>query len=251
MMTTPSALQAQPLHDVASDAAGVVQQPGGSVPRKKLLAGRKAADEVAPLQHQNMAIFLGKQRGRRQAVVAPADHDDVVSRHRYTAPDPSMVLAASSPGPPITPPPGCAPAGVGGEDLLGHRCARAGEANEENRRCAVHGDVGGLPSSKKRRGQASAISFESAYQEPGVYPARRRVVASELSTACKGLKGTVVVAELVAADAQLVPDALGKGGRDGLGKNILEDLCCIAGLATTPLHASEQRAGVGVARCAD
>ena len=101
--------QLQPFHDVASDTARIVQQPGGPVPRMKLLTGGQSADEVAPLQHQDPAAFLGKQRSRRQAVVTRSDHDDVVARHRYTAPDPSMVLAASSPGPPITPPPGCVP----------------------------------------------------------------------------------------------------------------------------------------------
>ena len=63
---------------------------------------------VRALQERHPATAAREERRRGQAVVAPAD-DRHVERAAHSSPERSNRRAASSPGAPITPPPGWVP----------------------------------------------------------------------------------------------------------------------------------------------
>ncbi len=105
----PVSIQAQLVQNLGSQAAQPMCADVAPEAGRELLGRRRAARPVAAFQDQHVQPGPGQQAGGHQAVVARADHHDVpaVGRHRHVSS--RMVRAASRPGPPEMPPPGCAP----------------------------------------------------------------------------------------------------------------------------------------------
>ncbi len=101
------ALEIERFGHPAAHAGGVVEHAVGAVLGVELLAGGEAPENVAALDEERAAAALGGERRRGQAVVAGADDDDVVVAH--SSPDSRRAPAASCPGAPMMPPPGCVP----------------------------------------------------------------------------------------------------------------------------------------------
>ena len=65
--------------------------------RMKLFRDRRAADDIAPLQHQHLQPGLSQIRRANEPVMAPADDDNVVQAR---LPPPSWPSAAQKQSPP-------------------------------------------------------------------------------------------------------------------------------------------------------
>ena len=104
----PAVLQVQVLHDGRAQGSEHVGDGGGLEPGMELLGHGRAAEDVAPLQDDGLETAAREQGRGHEAVVAPADDDDV----RLQATFPFFQSLSSSraemrPGAPMIPPPGC------------------------------------------------------------------------------------------------------------------------------------------------
>ena len=105
--------QLQVRDHVGMEKAGIQCAEGHAASRDTFLAGGQPAEQGAPLQQQGPPAGPGQRGGADQAVVAAADDDGVISGHqgfrRLMWRSSSTRSAASRPGAPMIPPPGCVP----------------------------------------------------------------------------------------------------------------------------------------------
>ncbi len=76
--------------------------------REQLLGGCPTPDPVALLEDEDTLTRASEVGGGHQSVVSRTDHNGI-EREAHRAPPFRISRAASRPGPPQIPPPGCAP----------------------------------------------------------------------------------------------------------------------------------------------
>ena len=91
-------------HETALALLGALAELDGGAPADPVVERRKA---VAALKDSDLAALHSEGRGRDQTVVPATDDHHVVIAHGAVLP--RIASAASIPGAPMTPPPGCAP----------------------------------------------------------------------------------------------------------------------------------------------
>ncbi len=114
------ALKPERLDHLRAHERGVVQQPGAAIPRMELEPRSQTPDGVASLDDKHLPAAARQHRRRGQAVGPRADDDDIEGG-AHSSPDPRSAFAASSPGAPMIPPPGCAPDDPSQRFLIGVR----------------------------------------------------------------------------------------------------------------------------------
>src|SRR5450432_3056810 len=101
-------------HDFGSHRSGGMRQNGTAKTGMNFFSDRGAADLRATLDHERFITRLGQIERGDQTVVAAANNDDIAPlrggsvRHVQAAPSFRISSAASRPGAPMMPPPGCA-----------------------------------------------------------------------------------------------------------------------------------------------
>ncbi len=105
----PVNLQVERVRHAAADSRRVVQDSRRPESGVEFLQRREPPQNRPPLEKEHLPARLPEESGRRQAVVASPDHDDVVP-HPFPFPQIALALrssrAAFAPGAPIIPPPG-------------------------------------------------------------------------------------------------------------------------------------------------
>ena len=112
----PVRVQPQFGHDLTPEQPRVLCGHVDAAPREDFLGGRHTPHHPPPLHHQHLPPLSRKQGGRDQPIVARAHDHRVVHLHRadpaFPFPRPKSPIttpAASLPGAPMIPPPGCVP----------------------------------------------------------------------------------------------------------------------------------------------
>ena len=102
----PVAREVERRDELRPQRTGRVRDRRGPEAGMELLRDRRAADRLATLDHDRLEAALREERRRGEPVRAAADHDDV-GLHRAAPTSFSTSSAASRPGAPMIPPPGC------------------------------------------------------------------------------------------------------------------------------------------------
>ena len=102
--------EAQVREDLTPEQPRVLRGHADAAPGKQLFRRGGAAHRATTFQHEDLPLLAGEPGCRHQCVVAASHDDRVVLLHPTPLPrSPDTTPAASFPGAPMIPPPGCVP----------------------------------------------------------------------------------------------------------------------------------------------